>query len=34
MATLVYGFDPICGWCFGFRTAVASLARIERSLAS
>lgn len=25
MTTLVYGFDPICGWCFGFRTAVASL---------
>jgi putative protein-disulfide isomerase len=23
--TLVYGFDPICGWCFGFRSAVASL---------
>ncbi len=23
--TLVYGFDPICGWCFGFRSALASL---------
>jgi putative protein-disulfide isomerase len=23
--TLVYGFDPICGWCFGFRSAVATM---------
>ena len=24
-ATLVYGFDPLCGWCFGFRPTLASL---------
>jgi putative protein-disulfide isomerase len=23
--TLVYGFDPLCGWCFGFRSAVTEL---------
>lgn len=25
--TLVYGFDPICGWCFGFRSAIAAVRR-------
>lgn len=27
LPTLVYGFDPICGWCFGFRSTLAQLRR-------
>ncbi|HJK98924.1 MAG TPA: hypothetical protein RMF84_17010 [Polyangiaceae bacterium LLY-WYZ-14_1] len=25
--TLVYGFDPLCGWCFAFAEGVADLRR-------
>ncbi len=28
MATFVYGYDPICGWCYGAAPAVRAVARI------
>ena len=24
-ARLIYGFDPLCGWCFGFGPALRAL---------
>ena len=27
MPVLVYGFDPLCGWCFGFRPVLEGLRR-------
>jgi putative protein-disulfide isomerase len=27
LPVLVYGFDPLCGWCFGFRPVIEGLLR-------
>lgn len=28
MATFIYGYDPICGWCYGAAPAVRAVARV------
>ncbi len=30
--TLIYGFDPLCGWCFAFRPSMAALRTAYPSL--
>ena len=28
MATLIYGYDPICGWCYGAAPVIRAVARV------